>query len=252
MMTVQADAGGRRILKAVHGVRAIEQDAPFEVAMSAHLAGLLSREQLAEAFSRHAGLSGPLDLLMRRICLRALTKSFGSSVTIKNSVSITHPETVEIGDGAYFGEQAIIQGRYDGRCVIGKGVWIGPQAFLDARDLVIEDYVGWGPGAKALGSEHTGDPIDVPLIQTDLELAPVRIRAWADVGMNAVILPGITVGRGAIVGAGAVVTRDVPEFAIVAGVPAKVIGHREASALRTDRPDPIGLHHAPSRESASR
>jgi acetyltransferase-like isoleucine patch superfamily enzyme len=116
---------------------------------------------------------------------------------------------------------------FDGRCVIEAGIWIGPQSYFDARDLVIEDHVGWGPGAKVLGSEHTGLPTDIPLIQMDLLIAPVRIGSWADIGVNAIILPGITVGRGAIVGAGAVVTRDVPEFAKVAGLPARVIGWRE-------------------------
>ena len=84
-------------------------------------------------------------------------------------------------------------------------MWIGPGSYFDARDLVLEDYVGWGPGAKVLGSTHTGLPVDVPIIQTDLEIRPVRIRAWADIGTNAVMLPGVTVGKGAIVGAGAVV-----------------------------------------------
>jgi acetyltransferase-like isoleucine patch superfamily enzyme len=67
----------------------------------------------------------------------------------------------------------------------------------------------------------------VPIIQTDLEIKPTRIRAWADIGVSAVILPGVTVGKGAIVGAGAVVTRDVDPFAIVAGVPAKFLRWRE-------------------------
>ena len=139
------------------------------------------------------------------------------------------PETFEVGDRVFVGEQAIIQGRFDGRCVIGNGVWIGPQSYFDARDLIIGDYVGWGPGAKVLGSEHTGLPSDVPLIRTDLIIAPVRIGEWADIGMNAIILPGITIGRGAIVGAGAVVTRDVPDFAKVAGVPAKIMGQRQVT-----------------------
>ena len=127
----------------------------------------------------------------------------------------------------FIGEQSFIQGRFDGRCVIGDHVWIGPQSYLDARNLVIEEYVGWGPGAKVLGSMHTGLPADVPVIQTDLEIKPVTIGAWADIGVNAVILPGVTVGRGAIIGAGAVVTQDVPAFAIVSGVPARYMRWRD-------------------------
>ena len=86
--------------------------------------------------------------------------------------------------------------------------------------------MGWGPGARVLGSTHSGEPLDVPIIQTDLEIRPVRICAWADVGVNAVVLPGVTVGKGAIVGAGAVVTHDVEPFAIVAGVPARFVRFR--------------------------
>jgi acetyltransferase-like isoleucine patch superfamily enzyme len=70
----------------------------------------------------------------------------------------------------------------------------------------------------------------VPIIETDLEIKPVRVRAWADIGTNAVLLPGVTVGKGAIVGAGAVVTKDVPPFAIVAGVPATFLRWREGAA----------------------
>jgi acetyltransferase-like isoleucine patch superfamily enzyme len=136
-------------------------------------------------------------------------------------------ETALIGDGVYVGEQVFIQGRFDGRCVLGNHVWIGPQSYLDARDLVIEEYVGWGPGARVLGSQHTGVPADRPVVQTDLRIEPVRVCAWADIGVNAVLLPGVTVGRGAIVGAGAVVTEDVPPFAIVAGVPARFLRWRD-------------------------
>jgi acetyltransferase-like isoleucine patch superfamily enzyme len=121
----------------------------------------------------------------------------------------------------------MIQGRFDGRCVIGNGTWIGPQSYFDARDLEIGEQVGWGPGAKVLGSMHTGEPLEEPIIRTPLAIAPVRIGAWADIGVNAALLPGVTLGQGCIVGAGAVVTRDVPPFAKVAGVPARIIGWRE-------------------------
>jgi acetyltransferase-like isoleucine patch superfamily enzyme len=92
---------------------------------------------------------------------------------------------------------------------------------------VIEDYVGWGPGAKVLGSSHTGDPIDVPIIATGLTIKPVVIGYGADIGTNATVLPGVHVGANSIVGAGAVVTSDVPEYAVVVGVPAKIIRYRQ-------------------------
>ena len=65
--------------------------------------------------------------------------------------------------------------------------------FLDARDLVIEAAVGLAPGLRVLGSAHTGHPVDIPVIETDLEIRPVRIGAGADLGVNAVILPGVSV-----------------------------------------------------------
>jgi acetyltransferase-like isoleucine patch superfamily enzyme len=218
---------GARVVKAVHGLREVEPDPQFELDMAAHLREQLSREQLLESFSDHACGTSPIDVIMRRVCLRALAKTLGVGANIRKNVSVIHPETFEIGDSVFIGEQTIIQGRFDGRCLIGNGVWIGPQSYFDARDLVIEERVGWGPGAKVLGSEHTGSPAGVPLIQSDLKIAPVRICAGADIGVNSIILPGVTVGREAVVGAGAVLTKDVPDFATVVGVPARIIGWRK-------------------------
>jgi acetyltransferase-like isoleucine patch superfamily enzyme len=222
----RTDKSGVRIVKSVHGLKKPKPDPSFELELAAQLAEEMDRNQILEAFSRHSSRTSYIDRMMRRVCLRAVVQKMGSGMTIKEGISLIHPETFSFGDGVFLGEQTIIQGRFDGQCVIGNSVWIGPQSYFDARDLIIEDFVGWGPGAKVLGSEHTGRPGNVPLIQSDLKIAPVRIRAWADVGINAVVLPGVTVGRGAIVGAGAVVTQDIPDFATVAGVPAQVIATR--------------------------
>jgi acetyltransferase-like isoleucine patch superfamily enzyme len=223
-----------RVVPAVHGRQPVSPDPADELALTTQLRGERSRAELLDLASRHAHGDSDDDARMRRVAWRALAKRFGNGVQIGRGAIAKHPETFEIGDGVVIGEQAFIQGRFDGRCVIGDHVWLGPQSYLDARDLVLEEYVGWGPGAKVLGSEHTGHPSDVPLIQTDLRIAPVRVCAWADIGINAVLLPGVTVGKGAIVGAGAVVTRNVPAFAIVAGVPARFVrwrdGHEKAAA----------------------
>jgi acetyltransferase-like isoleucine patch superfamily enzyme len=216
-----------RVVTAVHGKHQIEPDPHFELELSRHLSGSYSRTALLDQYSRFANGDGELDSLMRRAIWRAVARKFGNGVRIGGGVHFRHLETFEIGDGVFIGAQAFIQGRFDGLTKIGNHVWIGPQAYFDARDLILEDYVGWGPGAKVLGSAHTGLPIDQPIIETDLEIRPVRVEAWADIGTGAVLLPGVTVGKGSIVGAGAVVTRDVPPFAIVAGVPARFLRWRD-------------------------
>ena len=223
-----------RTVAAVHGRRVVMPDPPFERELADALRSHHDARALLEIYGRFVHGEGEFDGMMRRTVWRALARAFGHGVQIGRGALCRHPETFEIGSGVIVGDQAVLQGRFDGRCVIADHVWIGPQSFLDARDLVIEEYVGWGPGAKVLGSMHTGAPADVPIITTDLTIRPVRIGAWSDIGVNATILPGVTIGRGAIVGAGAVVTRDVPAFAIVAGVPARFVrwrpGHEQPEA----------------------
>ncbi len=224
---------GTRIVPAVHGRQTVEPDPAFEPGFAAYLRGL-PPGALSDLYGRFANGESEFDARMRRMLWRAMARTFGDGVRIGRGVLCRHPETFSIGSGVFIGDQAVLQGRFDGSCTIGDHAWIGPQAFLDARDLVIEERVGWGPGAKVLGSTHTGLPVDVPIIDTELEIKPVRVCAWADIGVNAVILPGVTVGKGAVVGAGAVVTHDVPPFAVVVGVPARVVRYRiEQDSERT-------------------
>ena len=218
---------GERVVPAVYGRQPVAPDPPDELVLTEQLRRDLSPAELRVLASRHGWGDSDEDARMRRVVWRALAKRFGNGVQIGRGALAHHPETFEIGDGVFVGEQAIIQGRYDGRCVIGSHAWIGPQSFLDARALVIDDYVGWGPGAKVLGSQHTGLPPDMPIIQTDLVIKPVHIGAWADIGVNAVILPGVTIGKGAVIGAGAVVTKDVLPFSVTAGIPARFIRWRD-------------------------
>ena len=216
-----------RVVRAVHGARNLAPDPEFEAGLSATLAKQYRPEALLELYARYAAGDGYLDSLLRRAIWRVVAKRVGQGLSVGSGVGFKHLETFEIGDGVFIGAQAYLQGRFDGRFAIGNHVWIGPQSYFDARDLILEDYVGWGPGAKVLGSAHTGIPAGQPIICTDLVIKPVRVEAWADIGTNATLLPGITVGKGAIVGAGAVVTHDVPAFAIVAGVPARFQRWRE-------------------------
>lgn len=185
-----------------------------------------SGDGLHSLFGRFRNGESSFDSFMRSVLLRSLCHSAGHDLQVGVGVVLKHPETMEFGDSVFIGAQVMIQGRFDGICRIGSHVWIGPQAYFDARELVLEDYVGWGPGAKVLGSAHTGEPIEQPIITTGLVIKPVIIETGADVGMNASVLPGVRIGAHAIVGAGAVVTHDIPKYAIAAGVPARVLRSR--------------------------
>ncbi|SRR5216684_1356487 len=231
-------AGKSRIVKAVHGLQRPVADPAFEAEMARHLATEHSREYLLELYQRHITGEDKYAQMMRRILVKAVARRCGNGLIVASQVGFKHLETFQIGNACFIGTGAYVQGRFDGRCVIGNHVWIGPGSYFDARDLVLEDYVGWGPGAKVLGSAHTGIPADVPIVKTDLEIRPVRVGAWADIGTNAVLLPGVAVGKGAIVGAGAVVTRDVEPFAVVAGVPAEFLRWREGHPGRSARRSP--------------
>ena len=103
---------------------------------------------------------------------------------------------------------------------LGKRIFINTGAtFSDLGGVYVEDDVLIGPGAKLISTNH---PID-PHFRHEMELQPMRVRKNAWIGADAKILPGVTVGENAVVGAGAVVTKDVPANTVVVGVPAKVI-----------------------------
>jgi acetyltransferase-like isoleucine patch superfamily enzyme len=215
-----------RQVAATFGRQEAVRDLAWEASFGSWLKESHTRDELLALFARFRTGESAFDGLMRRVLLRAMCKRAGDALQVGPGVFLKHPETIEFGNCVFIGAQAMIQGRFDGTCQIGSHVWIGPQAYFDARNLILEDYVGWGPGAKVLGSVHTGTPTDVPIITTSLVIKPVTVRFGADIGMNAAILPGVRIGMHSIVGAGAVVTSDVPDYAIVAGVPARVLRDR--------------------------
>jgi len=214
------------IAQPVHGMLEATPDEDFEIELSDYLRSRYGPEGLLELYPRFALGEGHLDTIMRRAIWRAGARRFGHGVVIGSGATFRNLDSFEIGDNVFIGQQTFILGGLNTRCIIGNNVWIGPQSYFDVRDLVIGDYVGWGAGAKVLGSTHVGEPLEVPIIQSDLLVKRVRIEEWADVGVNAVVMPGVSIGKGSQVGAGAVVTKDVPPFAIVAGVPARFLRWR--------------------------
>ena len=148
----------------------------------------------------------------------------GEDVVLEEGVLIFHPENIFLGDDIYVGHQAILKGYYRNEMHIGSGSWIGQQVFIhSAAGLVIGEHVGIGPGVKIVTSTHKFERADMPIMHQDIEFSPVAIGAGSDIGMGAMILPGVTLGEGCQVGAGAVVTQSFPAHSVVAGVPARLI-----------------------------
>jgi acetyltransferase-like isoleucine patch superfamily enzyme len=151
----------------------------------------------------------------------------GDGVVFEAGVLVFHPDHVRVGDDVYVGHDAILKAYYQNELVIGRGSWIGQQAFLHAAGgIAIGERVGIGPGARIITSTHELGPGDGPVMDGALSFGRVVLEDGCDIGVSAVVMPGVTIGRGAQVGAGAVVTKNVGAGEIVAGVPARVIGTR--------------------------
>lgn len=154
-------------------------------------------------------------------------KSLGADCVFEPGVMVFHPETITLGRNVYVGHQAILKGYYRNEMVIGDETWIGQQCFFhSAGGLTIGARVGVGPGVKVITSSHAEAGREVPVLHSPVAFAPVVIEDDSDLGVGSIVLPGVTVGRGAVVGAGSVVTRDVPPYAVVAGAPARVLRYR--------------------------
>lgn len=112
---------------------------------------------------------------------------------------------------------------YPANIKIGEGSIIGDNVFLDGRDkLIIGNHVDIASSVMIYNSEHDINSEDFHAIS-----GPVEIGDYVFIGPRAIILPGVKIGKGAVVAAGAVVTKDVTEYTIVGGVPAQAIGERK-------------------------
>lgn len=148
------------------------------------------------------------------------------NVRLGGDVVIHHPALVNlygctVGDGSRIGAFVEIQ----------KGAFIGERCKVSSHTFVcegvtIEDEVFVGHGVMFTNDRfpRATNPDGSQQTDADWKLELTRVKRRASIGSNVTVVCGITIGEGALVAAGAVVTRDVPDFAIVAGVPARVVG----------------------------
>jgi acetyltransferase-like isoleucine patch superfamily enzyme len=149
-----------------------------------------------------------------------------SDVRLGSGVIIFHPELVnlygcQIGDGTQIGSFVEIQKN----ALIGKNCKISSHSFI-CEGVEIEDEVFIGHGVKFINDLYPHATTAEGNLQGEADWKVLRtvVRARASIGTNATILPNLSIGRGAMIGAAALVVADVPDHAIVAGAPARVIG----------------------------
>ncbi|MCP5523938.1 MAG: acyltransferase [Verrucomicrobiales bacterium] len=151
----------------------------------------------------------------------------GRNVIFEAGVLVFHPENIELGSNIYVGHNTMLKGYHRNRLVIGDNSWIGQGCFFHAGGgISIGQRVGVGPFVKIMSTRHVEAGPDVPILFAPTEALPVCIEDDCNIGMGAIIRPGVTIGRGSQIGAGAVVTRSVPAYSVAAGVPAKVLRSR--------------------------
>lgn len=148
------------------------------------------------------------------------------TVKLGENVKIYHPAQVNlygcsIGDDSRIGSFVEIQKN----ATIGKRCKVSSHTFV-CEGVVIEDEVFVGHGVMFTNDRfpRATNPDGSPQSEADWKVEETLVKRRASIGSNATIVCGITIGEGALIGAGAVVTKSVPDFAIVVGVPARQVG----------------------------
>ena len=169
----------------------------------------------------------------RAAVMRLRGATIGSKTTLRTAVSVRRPWCVRLGTRVEIEHAVYLKVVSDDATLsVGDYSFIGAGTEIDvAQSVTIGAHSLIAPQVFITDHTHRADAgrrID----EQGNRVAPVAIGDDAWIGTRAVILPGVTIGDGAIVGAGAVVTQSVPPYAIVAGVPAKIIGTRDNDPRR--------------------
>jgi acetyltransferase-like isoleucine patch superfamily enzyme len=216
---------------------------------SSNLIDLIKYEVLTTFLGPIPGAAG---LLLRKLFYPILFKEVGRNVVFGKSMTIRHPNKIRLGEHVLMDDYAVLDAKgTDGSSLeIGKNVIIGRNTVISckngsikigensniAMNCFIQSAKTVKIGKNVLmaaycyvigGGDHSSDRTDIPVIAQGQVVRGVKIEDNCWLGAGVKVQDGVTVGRDSIIGSGAVVTTDIPEFSVAVGVPARVIKNRK-------------------------
>lgn len=170
-------------------------------------------------------------------------KVAGSGVAIHSDADISlsaeiRPQggIISVSSGVLI-DRGVLLRAYGGKILLGKNSALGPYTCLyGGGKLVIGRYVMVGPRVCIVAANHRYDLTDIPMTEQGVISMGVTIEDDVWIGAGATILDGVVIGTGSVVGAGSVVTKPVPPYSVVVGVPAVIIKKRHAEPVSSTVP----------------
>jgi hypothetical protein len=171
--------------------------------------------------------------------------SLGRGSRIHPPLRVSCPWAIHVGEGVTVGPYSWFNVQSPNRdagpaLVIGDGPYIGRLAHINAfQKVVLEADVLIADGVFISDNEHRHDDRRIPIVKQGCAFkGPVLLRSGCWIGEGARILPGVTIGKNAVIGANSVVTHSVPDYAIACGVPARVINPAGSPLSNSHNPGP--------------
>jgi galactoside O-acetyltransferase len=173
-------------------------------------------------------IPGRIGRFLRSVYWRSMLKSSEGYISVGCGVAISGARNITLGGEIYLVEGVSLRAE-NGQLQIGSRFAAngGSKVIADHGRISIGAGVMLGPNVVIRASDHCSARVDVPIWEQGQTGGEIVIGDDVWIGANSVIVSGVKIGQHVIVAAGAVVTRDVPDYAIVAGVPAKVVRIRQ-------------------------
>ena len=159
-------------------------------------------------------------------------KKFGKNSIVKHPYRIWNKKNIEIGKDVFIAENSFfavstnfLKQKFNPKVKIGNNVRIGSNFILGCiNSVIIEDNVILADRVFISDHVHDYENVKIPIIAQNLKSKDgILIKSGSFLGVNSVIMPGVTIGKNSVVGASAVVTKSVPDYTVAAGIPAKII-----------------------------